>query len=385
MPRRIVGSANYDLYTSLTATTEKIFLRLFADIIHTVVDAELNGALRATGIESDARQHCNYRLRVRMMLTDDTIIVRATSFVGPDTENDEDDRNDDHDICEFEFERDRGQWRLVQISGVPLPIPDLVNRVEAPAACPPPAVPLGITSPNPSEFISGLRSFITSTSSYIRIVDQCGRREQREPALHIFISYSRMKHFSAPRSSEMNFISPTNNPSRDFDDPAEKTVALAVLKCLQNVVGKRIAINNWAWLKTQRVLSALINMEKSLAGKLNNIGPVEDRIILALTHNLRRSPTRTANLLFNVVELAAADSSTLKLSRKNRATWKSLIVRPLNAICANSSNLEKHENQNYIYITRPESANPRHPKAVKSKHPVLENAVEGHLGRGPSD
>ncbi len=360
MPRRIVGSANFDLYASLTVKTEKIFLRLFADIIYKVVDAELRGDLRARGIESDSSRLGKYRLRASIMLADDTIVVRATSFSGPGTEDDEDDRNDDYDICEFEFERGRGQWRLVQVSGIPLPVPDLVNRAASPepTSHSVPSVPIEIDSRTTiaSNVASNFRRLIASAAPYIPNIDilnfdRVTLNLRRKSRLHIFISHSSADCFIQPITRKKTHTPSTHMTLPQFTIQTEAKIAYSILNSLHEALRGKLSINDALWLRTSKAVTDLIRMETALFRKLSHFDPDNKLLTLVLADILRRSPARAEELLFNLVELAAGKSTTLQLRRTNHATWKALIVRPLNRMCDNPEAWRKTKNNNPYYIT----------------------------------
>jgi hypothetical protein len=360
MPRRITGSANYGLYASLTKKTKKTFLRLIAAIIYELGTDELAGNLRAKGIETRRERLGRYQLTVKIWLTEDEIAVQATDFTGPGDDDNDDDRNDPHEICQFEFEFDpqSGQWRLVQVSGIPLPTPETVNRMSAAgrgrdAA----AIRIGtadsvaarltaqVTAKVTAKVGDTLRGMVAATGSYLRrgrsLVEPTPSDAARP--LMLFISYSHRTMNDSWRS----IYSASFSSHSLYDQPSEFRmaygIALALLRASDATTLARTSINATDLNRTSRAILILLEQNRTLLISLSETKEPTNTIRRVIMKSWRKSPIKVRRLLMNLLEFKPDATTAQPLRKTNHAHWKALVVRPLQRICTVPSDLKKIE------------------------------------------
>lgn len=357
MPRRVVGSANYGLYASLTRKNEKAFLCLLAMIIYDVSTDEISGRLRPIGIETRRERLGSCRLTAKVWLTDTVIAVQAIAFTGPDgDDDDEDDRNDAHEICEFELERELGHWRIVQVSGPPLPTPDTMGSVAEAAGgyhdCSAPPVGTSIAARLTAHVRSNLRGMLTATGSRLRR----GRphanasRELADFYAAAFISYSSTASISGSQLRQRNSLAGSPLDNRLGEIRLAYRIAIVILTANDIIEITHIQITGAALQHTARAAIALFGPDNPSMIALAERKIHSDTIARTILNTLARSPLRARRLLLNLLELGMPGAAPA-LSRANRATWNSLVLQPLNKICADPSNSDQPDPLNSITAT----------------------------------
>ena len=353
MPRRIAGSANFGLYASLTKKTKKAFLRLIAAIIYDVVTEELMGTLGAKGLETRRERLGKYQLTAKIWLTDTVIAVQATEFTGPDDDDDEDDRNDPHDICHFEFEPEHGQWRLVQVSGTPLPTTETVNRISAAERGRDTSsitigsanIPARLTAQVTAQVGATLRGMIAATASYLRRTPPKASSATRVADRHlpIFANYSPRKI----NNRWQNLYPKAFLNNSFYDQPSEIdmacAIALELLRASDATTSAKDHINAIDLNRTSRAILILLEHDRTLLISLSATEEPTNIIRHVIMESRRKSPIKLRRLLLNLMEFRAESVTTPNLRKTNFAYWKSLIVRPLQNICADTSNLKTIE------------------------------------------
>ena len=352
MPRRVVGSANYGLYASLTKNNDAVFLNLLASIIYDTVTDELSGLLKASGILTRKERQGEYQLTAKIWLTDTVIAIQAIAFTGPDADDDDDDeRNDPHEICQFEFERDRSHWRLSQVSGAPLPTPDNVNRASASDAEPRSSIKItsaSITARFTAHVGSSLRSMIAATASYLNRSRPHAASSMRcaDRYFPIFINYSRKTQDNRWAREHYNSLIGSSFDNRPHEIQLAYRIAVAILRANDIIGAARTQITEATLLRTVRAVLVLFGKNSPLLSALAEREPVPGTIRQAVFEAFSSSPVKARRLLRNLLEIGAEDVANKVLRKTNRAHWNSLVVRPLKSICTETYKWKTPEKAN---------------------------------------
>ncbi len=385
MPRRVVGSANYGLYASLTKGTEEAFLCLLAIIIYDVSTDELSGELRPVGIDTRRKRLGQYQLTAKVWLTDTVIAVQATAFTGPDGDDDDDDRNDAHEICEFEFERERGHWRIVQVSGAPLPTPETVGRIAAsagePIDCGMTPRSAGVAARLTANVGSTLRSLLAATGSYLRRGRARADSSRSLADFYVaeFISYSSTASIIGSRPRFHSSFAASASGNRPGEIRLAYRISIAVLTANDVIEITRIQITGTTLQNTARAALILLGRNGPLMITLAERNAQPDIIVRAILETFGRSPSRARRLLSNLLDLGTAGSAAPTLRKTNRAAWNSLIVRPLQKICANPNNSRQ------LDPLTAKSANAANATKSARPKPMASSLIKAHANPTPSN